>query len=417
MRILYNFFLTVLAPLFVLRLLWKSRRNRDYRRHIGERFARALPPALPNCLWFHTVSVGEFLALKPLLAHILHQRPQQILWLSCTTPTGREQIAAFATQWPQRLRYTYLPYDLLGPMRRFLRHLQPLIAVFMETELWPNALHIAAQANIPTYLINARLSAKSLRGYRRFAPVPLAEPLRRLHASAQSRQDAKRLRTLGVPTERIVVIPSLKYVCEATPARPLFSLPKQHAWLWLAASTHHPEEIYVLEAFQRLCRDDPDACLCIAPRHPERRDSLSKSIHAMDFTPRLHSKRETWRSSEDVVILDTLGELDRACLSATVAFVGGSLNGRGGQNPLQPLQAGCAVCFGPSMANFQTIRDALIEHSFARQSSRETLAETVRALKKEMDDHGREPILAYAQAASADVLDRHYHHLLRLLRE
>ena len=300
-------------------------------------------------------------------------------------------------------------------MRRFLRHLHPLIAVFMETELWPNALYFAGRANIPTYLINARLSASSLRGYRRFARALLTAPLRRLHASAQSRQDAGRLHRLGIPVKRIVVIPSLKYVCTAPSARPLFALPDPRAWLWLAASTHHPEETYVLDAFQQLRRDDPAVCLCIAPRHPERRDRLVKTIRARGYTPRLRSEGETVQHPEDIALLDTLGELDRACLSATVAFVGGSLNGHGGQNPLQPLQAGCAVCFGPDMKHFQAISGALQAHAFVRQTNREQLADTVRVLKKEMDDHGRAPILDYAQAASADVLDRQYRHLLQLL--
>lgn len=417
MRILYNLILTALAPLFILRLLNKSRKNRDYRCHLGERFARTLPSPLPNCLWFHTVSVGEFLALKPLLAHILEQRPDQTLWLSCTTPTARRQIAAFAARSPERLRYSYLPYDLPDSMRRFLSHVNPLIAVFMETELWPNALYFSGQANIPTYLINARLSARSLRGYRRFAQTLLAKPLNRLYASAQSRQDARRLSRLGIPAERITILPSLKYICAPTPTCTLFSLPDRNAWLWLAASTHHPEESYILDAFQQLRRNDPSICLCIAPRHPERRDRLIKAIRARGYTPRLRSKGEILQHPEDVALLDTFGELDLACLSATVVFVGGSLNGHGGQNPLQPLQAGCTVCFGPDMDNFQTIRDALRAQAFVRQTDREKLADTVRALKKEIDDNGREPILNYAQAASADVLDRHYRHLCHLLSE
>lgn len=361
----YTLLLTLLLPLILLRLLWKSRTNPDYRRHIPERFARQLPPTLPAPLWVHAVSVGEFLAIRPLLSAYLQSNPAHTLWITCTTPTGRAQIARFHNEHPERTRYSYLPYDTPAAMRRFLAHVQPHAVVLMETEIWPQLIHSAAAQNIPILLTNARLSARSLRRYRRFATQLLAPVLPHLHVNAQTRDDARRFRHLGVPAAHIEITPSLKYLPPKT-AAPAKLAHNNHPII-LAASTHEGEETILLDALKQLQAKLPEASLIIAPRHPERREAVCKHIRAAGYTPRLRSENAQATTPHDIYIIDTLGELPAYFAAADLAFIGGSLIERGGHNLLEPLHARIPVTYGSSTYNFRHIADTLKHQPFARQ--------------------------------------------------
>lgn len=408
MPLLYNCLLILLTPFVLLRLLLKSRRNPDYRRHIGERFARQLPPAQPAPLWLHTVSVGEFLAVLPLLEALLTRHPQLNLWITCTTPTGRAQIAAFASRHPQRIQYSYLPYDSRGNIRRFLRHVAPRGVILMETEIWFNLLRQCQQRGIPTLLINARLSAKSLRGYR-FARRLLRRVLPQLHINAQHRSDARRFRTL-CRDSRISITPSLKFAAPAKPAPPLhgFLPPNPEAPLWIAASTHEGEETIVLDSYRRLLQDIPTLRLCIAPRHPERRGDIVKAIEAAGFRALLRSQAARLAENrQGIAVLDTLGELGAALPCASIAFIGGSLIPRGGHNPLEAVHAGIPVCFGPSMFNFQHIVEQLRAEAFVRQCDAPTLAATVADLLDYRRREGSAAIVDYSRRHSGNIVDRH----------
>ena len=383
MNILYNLLLHLLAPFALLRLLCKSRKNRDYCRHISERFARCLPPALPNSLWVHAVSVGEFLAIRPLLDNLLAQHPDLNLWLTCTTPTGRAQIAQYQARHPQRITYSYLPYDTIANCRRILAHIRPRALILMETEIWPNLIRLAARAGVPVILTNARLSAKSLRGYHRYARHLLREPLAHLQINAQTRNDARRFRKLGVPAANISITPNLKYQTPPeTPLPPDIAAARQPD-TWIAASTHPGEDESAIAAHRILQQTLPHARLILAPRHPERRDSVAKLVRDAGYTPRLRSRGETASGDRDILILDTLGELAHYYRISDLAFIGGSLIARGGHNPLEALHAGIPVTFGASMYNFQHIRDRLVREPFAREladNRPETLAAALLAL-------------------------------------
>lgn len=412
--ILYNLLIALALPFVFLRLLWKSRRNLAYRHHLSQRFAYDLPPAPAQCFWFHAVSVGEFIALKPLLIEILNRDPNRNLWITMTTPTGRTQVAAFAKLYPDRVVYSYFPYDFFYIQRRFIKHVQPRVAVFMETELWFNALHIIQQQHIPSYLINARLSRRSLHGYYRFARSLLAPVLKKMQVSAQHCDDARRLKKLGVPAENIIVLPTLKYVMSPkNPDETLCFLPSKQHWLCIAASTHAPEEADIIAAFKVLQKTEPQACLCIAPRHPERRQEISKTILAAGYQPKWRSRGEQLNHHSEIFLLDTIGELVRVYQMAEIAIIGGSFYQHGGQNPLEAIHAGCAVCFGASMTNFQHIAAELIHQPFVRQCRRETLAQTLISLRTL--HYPREKIRIYGQNRAAEVLEQHYRHFYRVL--
>ena len=361
----YTLLLALLLPLALLRLLIKSRRNPAYRRHIPERFAYRLPPALPESLWVHAVSVGEFLAIRPLLAAYLQADPAHTLWLTCTTPTGRAQIERFHAEHPDRTRYSYLPYDTRTAIERFLAHVRPRAIILMETEIWPQLIHSAAQQHIPVLLTNARLSARSLRRYRRYAQSLLAPVLPYLHVNAQTRDDARRFRHLGIPAANLRITPSLKYLAPKT-ASPAALAHHNHPVI-LAASTHEGEETILLAALKTLQNHHPDATLIIAPRHPERREAVCKHIRATGYTPRLRSQNQPARHANDIYIIDTLGELPAHFAAADLAFIGGSLIERGGHNLLEPLHARIPVVYGPSTYNFAHIARELARQPFARQ--------------------------------------------------
>lgn len=405
----YSLLLALLLPFAVLRLLWKSRANPAYRRHIAERFARRLPAPLPGNLWVHTVSVGEFLAVRPLLAAYLAADPAHTLWITCTTPTGRAQIARFHAEHPERTRLSYLPYDLPCLIRRTLAHIRPRAVILMETEIWPQLIASAAAQNIPVLLTNARLSARSLRGYRRYAQRLLRPILPHLHINAQTRDDARRFRHLGFT--RIRTTPSLKYL---PPVSAPAALPQSPRPVFLAASTHEGEENIILQAFADLRRTHPDAALWIAPRHPERRDTVSAHIRAAGYRPRLRSQNETPETANDIYLIDTLGELSACFAHADLAFIGGSLIERGGHNLLEPLHARIPVIYGTSTYNFAHIARELSRQPFARQISnaatlsaacRELLAADRPALQRAIDRY---------LAPYRTLLEQHLTHLLNL---
>ena len=416
MNTLYNLLLHLLTPFALLRLYYKSRQNPAYREHIHERFARHLPPALPNTLWIHTVSVGEFLAIRPLLDALLAAHPDHNLWLTCTTPTGRAQIAQYHAQYPERTVYSYLPYDTTANICRALDHIRPRLIILMETEIWPNLIRLAAKRDIPVQLSNARLSAKSLRGYYRYARCLMREPLTTLRIDAQTRFDARRYRVLGVPAAHITITPNLKYQMPTTLPLPADIAAARTPDTWIAASTHPGEEQTIIAAHRLLQQHLPHARLIIAPRHPERRDTIAQHIRDAGYIPRLRSQGETPRDSRDIYLLDTLGELKHYYRISDLAYIGGSLIPHGGHNPIEALHASIPVIFGRSMYNFQHIRDALVHQPFVRELADdrpETLATALLALH---DAPHKDAIRAY-MAPYHSIVAAHQQHIDALLNE
>ncbi|SUO94663.1 3-deoxy-D-manno-octulosonic acid transferase [Suttonella ornithocola] len=410
MQMLYNLILRLLLPFIILRLFIKSYTNPDYRKYISERFGFRLPKIKhKNPLWIHTVSVGEFLSIRPLLEHLLSQEPNLNLWISCTTPTGRKQIKNFTNLYPDNVQYSYYPYDLPSITRRFFSHIQPRGLILMETEIWPNLLLTAQKFDCPALLINARLSKKSLRGYYRFARKLLQKPLKHLKINAQTRQDAKRFQKLSSYLQPEIT-PSLKFIAPNKPIPSLANFIPPSTFLWLAASTHAGEEEIILKTHCELIKKYPNLQLCIAPRHPERRNQIQALIKKYGFNSVLRSKNQTLpnNATKTIAILDTLGELSNAYASATVAFIGGSLVNHGGHNPLEAIHAGCPVIFGPSMYNFQYIRDILIKQPFAREVRKETIAINIEnLLNRQKNEPAQKQIHQYNIKNITDVLFAH----------
>lgn len=378
MRVAYTLLWWLAMPLMFLYLRWRGRKQPEYRRHWRERlgWAPVLPPG--PTVWLHAVSVGETRAAVPLVKAIRQRRPDVTILFSHTTPTGR---ATAAELFGADIRQTYLPYDAPGPVRRFLDRTRPGVAIIMETEIWPNLYAACRKRGIPAYLVNARLSEKSARGYGRFSRLvrPALAGLSGL--AAQTRADADRLAGLGAQSP--VVVGNLKFDVGAPPdcseraqvMKNMFA----DRFVFLLASTREGEEQLLLDACLEL--GIPNLLLVLVPRHPQRFDEVAAMLESRGVEFARRSLGDTVTREVEVFLGDSMGEMAAYYLAADVAFVGGSLLPLGGQNLIEAADMGCPVVIGPHTWNFLDAADQAVACGAAlRVQDVEELARTVERL-------------------------------------
>lgn len=380
-RLLYSLAFYLAQPLIWLRLLLRGRKQPEYRRHVGERYG--FYPAAPQgpLLWLHAVSVGETRAAEPLIEALLAAHPRHTLLLTHMTPTGRETGRMYIDRHPGRVAQAYLPYDLPDAAARFLDRFRPEIGIFMETELWPNVIAAAKTRGIPLALVNARLSAKSQRGYRRFAAL-VAPAFAALDlVAAQTADDAERLASVGARAPQVTG--NLKFDVTPDPAK----LARGANWraeiggrpAWLAASTRDGEEALVLDAFVRAAV--PNALLIVVPRHPQRFAEVAALVAGRGLTVKRRSLEEFPDAGTQVWLGDSMGEMASYYAAADLALIGGSLLPFGGQNLIEAAACGCPVIVGPHTFNFAQAADDAVACGAARRiAGADELAETVTAL-------------------------------------
>ncbi len=377
-RGLYSLLWLLATPLIGLRLLWRSRKQPEYRRHLGERygFYGSTPPAAP-LIWVHAVSVGETRAAQPLIEGLLARWPGHRILLTGMTPTGREAGRAV---YGERVLQAYLPYDYPGATRRFLAHFRPAFGVLMETEIWPNLLAACAARKLPVMLANARLSERSARGYGRLPA--LARPAFRALAGvcAQTADDAGRIAALGAtPVE---ACGNLKFDVRPDPEKIALGEHWREAIgtrpVWLAASTREGEEALLLAAWRRVAT--PDALLALVPRHPQRFGEVADLLAQQGWSWRRRS--DGLPEADTAVWLgDSMGEMAAYYRLADLAFIGGSLLPLGGQNLIEAAACACPVLVGPHTFNFlQATEDAIAAGAARRVNDAEALASAVREL-------------------------------------
>lgn len=361
LRGLYAAALYLLVPVTVYHLIWRGFRQSAYFQRWNERYAIYGDEPRASTLWVHAVSVGEVNAAAPLVNALRRDYPQQRVLVTTITPTGSARVRAL---WGDKVEHVYLPYDLPGAVSRFLRHYQPSLALILETELWPNLLFGCRDRDIPAYVVNARLSQRSLRGYRVLRPL-VSRALRTLRGVlAQSAADGKRFVLLGAARSDTHVTGNLKYDIAVGDGWPAFVAAFEQRIgrrpAWIAASTHAEEEAAVIAIHRRLRERWPDLLLLWAPRHPERFKPVAQ--HAVDAGWRVATRQLTqWPDHDDAVfVIDTLGELMQFYGCAQAAFVGGSLQDVGGHNLLEPAAAGVAVVTGPHLHNFSDIARQMV---------------------------------------------------------
>ncbi len=362
-RGLYSTALQLLAP-----LAW-----RRLRREHGLTDPRPLRlgriPATPSgerMLWLHCASVGEVQAARPLVAALLERYPAHRLTVTTMTATGAERVRALAEgRRDERLVHRFVPLDFPAAARRFVARLRPELALFFETELWPNLLHACADNGVPVAVVNGRLSPRAFRGYRRLRPL-MREALAGVDwLAAKSPADAERFRALGMAPAHTTVVGSLKFDIapddEASEVSKRLRTRLGMRPVWVAGSTHEGEEERLLAAHVRLRERHPEALLVLVPRHPQRFDAVAERCAEAGLAAARRSRNE-WPGGETAVYLgDTMGELLALYGAADLAFVGGSLVPVGGHNLLEPAALGVPVLSGPALANFEDVAEALRE--------------------------------------------------------
>ncbi|HEY2345117.1 MAG TPA: lipid IV(A) 3-deoxy-D-manno-octulosonic acid transferase [Xanthomonadaceae bacterium] len=387
-----------LVPAMLYHLVWRGLRDRDYFRRWSERFGWYGAAPLPPTIWMHAVSVGEVIAAAPLVDALRARHPDAAFLVTTTTPTGAAQVAM---RWKGAVRHLYFPFDLPGAARRFLAHARPRIAVVMETEIWPNLYVETGRARIPLLLVNARLSQRSLSGYRPVLPL-IRMALARVDAvAAQSQADAQRLLRAGAPADRVRVSGNIKYDLRLPEGLDALARERRAAWgaarpVWIAASTHEGEEAAVIGMHARLRERFADLLLLWAPRHPVRFAAAAAACAQRGWRTRRRSVETMAATDTECFVIDSLGELMGFYAAADVAFVGGSLQAIGGHNVLEPAALGVPSVVGPHTANFSEATallrdaDALLQEGDANGVARalgELLAEPQR--RKAMGEAGR----------------------------
>ncbi|MBY6187925.1 lipid IV(A) 3-deoxy-D-manno-octulosonic acid transferase [Marinobacter hydrocarbonoclasticus] len=361
-RLLYSLVLTLLLPLILLYLLWRSRKTPEYRQRWGERLGLTLPD-VTDAIVVHCASMGETLAAVPLIKALKTRYPDKPILVTSFTPSGSEQVRQ---RFGDEVSHCYLPLDLPFATARFIKRIKPALVVLMETELWPNLVNQCHKRQVPVMLSNARMSERSARGYARFRR--LTRPmLAQLDAvAAQSADDGARLVTLGLDPAKLTICGSLKFDLDLSHAQ-LGDLKNAREAgfgsrkIWCAGSTHPGEFEQALSAHRALLRFHPDLLLLLVPRHPEQFDHAEALAREAGFSTARRSAGDAVDEAVQVIIGDTMGELLTLYGLADAAFVGGSLIDRGGHNPLEPAALAKPVLMGPHFFNFQEIGQALLQ--------------------------------------------------------
>jgi 3-deoxy-D-manno-octulosonic-acid transferase len=393
------------TPVVRLYLARRARRGKEDRARQGERFGRSQRARPPGpLLWVHAASVGESLAVLPLLDALRRLRPElQVLMTSGTVTSAK----LLAERLPEGVLHHYAPVDLPQAVGRFLDHWKPGLALFVESELWPTTLRQLARRRIAIALVNARMSAGSFARWSRVRPLARALLARFRLVLAESEVSAERFRRLGAPA--VQATGNLKAAAAALGGsdgeleRALAGRP-----VWIAASTHPGEESLVLDAHARLTPQHPGLLTLLCPRHPERGEALAAAVEARGLSLARRSRGQLPRGQDSIYLADTLGELGPLYRASRVAFVGGSLVPKGGQNPLEPARLGLPVLIGPHTAN-QADAVCRLEAAGAlwRVQDAESLAQAVARLLTDADERARMGRAAATAAASeAEVLDR-----------
>lgn len=407
-RYLYSMALYFLSPLIWQRV-WRERALTNPRR---ERLG-LIPcrPSAPRGIWLHCASVGEVLAARPLIEALLVRYPEHHLLVTTMTATGAERVRALSQTLRQPetagdgpIEHHFVPLDFPGATKRFIARLNPALAIFFETELWPNLLAACHRQGIPTTVVNGRLSPRAYRGYRRLRPL-MQDALSHVDwLAAKSTADAERFRSLGMSPVDIDVVGSLKY--DLAPSAATEALSRQLSLglgsrpVWAAGSTHPGEEEQLLQAHDRLRQHYPSALLILVPRHPQRFDAVAALCQERGLATARRSRNELPDTRTAVYLGDTMGELLTLYGAADLAFVGGSLVPIGGHNLLEPAAMGVPVLTGPELANFEDVAAILREAAaLVEVPDSETLAEALVALF--IDEAERHRLAEAGQAVMA----------------
>lgn len=349
----YQLLMRLLAPVAIGWFWWRSRKEPAYARRWGERLGyHNLPPEASSGILLHAASVGEVQAAQSLLKGLRHHWPTHALTVSTMTHTGAQ---ALLNTWGDQIRHVFLPLDTPGATARFLDRLQPSLLVLVEREIWPELLRQCQKRCIPVALVNARLSDRSARTYRRLQPLfrPVWQQMA-LVAAAET-QSLNRYLSLGIPPAHGLCTGNLKFDLPSDPKPlPPESVPGGR-FMVVAGSTHDAEEDALLALWPDLAQRCPQVLLVLVPRHPQRFAAVADKLKAKGLTVARHSQAERPSPETAVWLGDTMGHLPHWYRLADLCFIGGSLQPVGGHNPLEAMTHGKPVFYGPYTYNFEQL--------------------------------------------------------------
>jgi 3-deoxy-D-manno-octulosonic-acid transferase len=360
MYLIYSILYSV-TVIFLLPFEYFKRPKEIRRRWLRERFGRDAgkfgKEGQDGIIWIHAVSVGEVMAATPLLESLKERYPAKSMTLSTVTDTGRKVANERA---PEGTKIVYLPFDVGPILNGVVKRVMPAILIVIETELWPNMFRVFKQNGIPIILLNGRISENSFRGYRKISFF-----MRKVLSCVdffgmQNEEYAERLRSLGVPAEKVRSMGNFKFDVRPSPLIPEWT-ERIHGPVVTAGSTHEGEEEIITSICSRMRKDFPELNLILAPRHPERFQNVEEMLvsKGLSFIKRsaLDGQKRDDVLKGTIILLDTVGELSAVYGISDIAIMGKSFRGTGGQNPLEPAYWGKPVICGPHMENFPVIRD------------------------------------------------------------
>jgi 3-deoxy-D-manno-octulosonic-acid transferase len=425
MFVLYNILQLVLLPVFLPFIILFVLFSPKYRDRIPSRMGIALGRKISNSgpvspaktIWLHALSVGEVTSAVPLLAGLRKTYPDSRIIVSVTTRTGKgvadnllKSIADHVIDGP---------FDVLPVVSHFVKHIRPDLFILVETDLWPNTLLFLKNKNIPTILVNGRISQESMAGYKRlhFFFNPMFQSFSYL--CLQTKHDRDNMEAIGLPPEKLQTLGNLKFDTMAKKANPTLKtvtglLPEGRT-LFICGSTHPGEEKILIDCYAQVRKTYPELFLIIAPRDTNRSSEI-RSV-AEKYHLRVSLRSELSSTSADMFILDTIGELIHFYALCDIGFVGGSLVNKGGHNPIEPATMGLPVIFGQNMQDFSEIAEALISSGGATKvSDGHELAEIISKLLSSPELRTRQGKAAQQCVESQrGVIDKHLELIRQLL--
>ncbi len=358
-RSVYSLLLYLIFPIVLFRLYWQGRLNPAYRQRVFERLGFVKNDSSKPILWVHAVSVGETIAAKPFIEGLINDYPNYRVLVTTTTPTGSDRVKSL---FGERVAHVYFPYDLPDIIARFLKRISPQALIIVETEIWPNLYAACARRELPLLIINARLSKKSTQGYKKISGL-MAETLACVDLIAvRSNQDKENFSSLGASERQLEVVGNIKFDFMLDQTLVKKGLVWKQQWgnnrkVWVAASTHQGEDEIILEIHKLLLTQFPELLLVVVPRHPERFGQVFALCETYSHTKR-HSQigHVGFKGFKGELILgDSMGEMQSWFAAADVVFIGGSLVEIGGHNPLEAIAQGKPVVSGSHMFNFSDV--------------------------------------------------------------
>lgn len=362
---LYIFLIYFIQPIIWIYLLWNGNKNPEYLKRWGERYGFCKEKVKPNSILIHAASLGESIAAKPLIIILKKKYPFSPIIVTNVTPNGSKYIKNI---FDKKVYNVYFPYDYPKSIKRFLNFTKPILVIIMEREIWPNFIRETYFRKIPLIIANARLSENSYIKYK-FLGKFMKNILNLTSLiAAQSYMDGERFIKLGVNKSKLFITGNLKFniSIDNKLKKKIKNLKNQFINknpIWIAASTHKGEENILLKIHLILSKYFPNLLLIIAPRHPERYIELCNIAKKIGLNYFLQSNKNILYNDENVIIVDTTGELMLLYGISDLAFIGGSMINHGGHNPLEAAVHSIPIIIGPYHYHFDDICKKLIKEN------------------------------------------------------